>query len=197
MDCNELLTQDILRDCKNIAIGGNESDVVIIAKEDVDYAATTFDAANNLLVTDLVLKSGKTGYKLEGVKQTNQTAYELVKKENSVDKYKHTFTGVILSPTAANKAAVRDLASGGDYIVVVNRKFKGEGSSEAFEIYGFRGIFEIATLTYNSNENDGVINFSLSHVDGYEDPEIALSLLETDYDTTLTAFNNSFATAAV
>jgi hypothetical protein len=196
MNCNDLLTQDILKDCDNKPVGGNEADVVIVAKEDIDYSSTTFDATNPLLVTDLVLKAGKTGYVLEGVKQTNITSYELVKKENSFDKFKHTFTGVILNPSAANKAALREIASGGDYVVIVNRKWKGADNADAFEIYGWNGVFEIATTTYNSNENDGVINFSIAHVDGYEDTELPLNLIETDYDTTLTAFGNKFAQAA-
>jgi hypothetical protein len=50
-------------------------------------------------------------------------------------------------------------------------------------------------MTWNTKESDGIIKFVLSNEDGYEEPEMTRTLLETDYATTKTSFNNKFATA--
>jgi hypothetical protein len=40
------------------------------------------------------------------------------------------------------------------------------------------------TMTANSKENDGTISFTLESTEGYEEPTLPMTLLETDYATT-------------
>ncbi|KAF2518250.1 hypothetical protein E0W68_09505 [Flavobacterium salilacus subsp. salilacus] len=195
VDCTGNLTADILFDCANAPIGGIEQNIVLINKNDIDLTATTIDGTNRILVTNLQLKPGTTGYLLSGVKQSNGKAWELVKKENAPDKFKHTFSGVIFNPSATNKQQADELSKGAKYIAVVEQVWKGASSADAFEILGLTSGLELTTMTNSSKENDNMIVFELSSADGFEETTMPKTLLETDYDTTKTAFENKFAQA--
>lgn len=190
-----LLDADFVLSCDDKAKGGLESDVLLVNRDDVDYSAVTYDASNKTIVTNFQLVSGSTGYLLQGVKQVNTTAWELVKQEFSFDTFKHTFNGVILTPNSANKEQAEKLASGGKYVAIVNRKYKGTDNLDAFEVYGLESGLELETMTYGSNENNGVISFALSSAEGEDETGVPKTLVETDYATTLTAFQAKFAEA--
>jgi hypothetical protein len=193
LDCTGNLTADILFDCANAPVGGIEQNVVLINKDDIDLTNTTTDASNRVLVTNLQLKSGKTGHLLTGVKQSNGKAWELVKKENAPDKFKHTFSGVIFNPSAANKLQADSIAKGAKYIAVIEQVWKGAGSEEAFEILGLSSGLELMTMTNSSRENDNMIMFELASADGFEEVTMPKTLLDGDYAATKTAFNNKFS----
>lgn len=193
MACEGLITADILFDCANPSVGGLEVDVLLINAEDINIATTAVSNSNKVLLTNLALKATKTAFKLQGVKQINGTSYELVKKEFGPDKFKHMFTGVILNPSAANKLQATHLSEGGKYVVVVEQKWKGASNADAFQVYGLKSGLELMTLTYNSKENDGTISFTLESTEGFEEPTVPMTLLETDYATTKTAFDAKFA----
>jgi len=195
MACEGLISADILFDCANPAIGGIEADVLLINAEDIDITATTISNTNKALVTNLALKTGKTGYLLAGVKQVNGANSELVKKEMGPDKFKHVFSGVILNPSAANKLQATNLSEGAKYVVVIEQKWKGASNADAFVILGYKSGLELQTMTWNTKENDGTIAFTLESTEGYEEPTLPLTLLETDYATTKTAFSAKFASA--
>lgn len=195
MACEGLITADILYDCENPPVGGLETDVVLINFNDLDRAAITYDATNKDIVTNLQLQSGKTGYLFQGIKQINTATSELVKKEFSSDKEKHSFNGVILNVSAANKAQINAMKEGSKYVAVVNRKWKGVDNEEAFLILGLEVGLEIETSTWNSDENDGTLQFTIASADGFEEPRLPNTLLETDYATTLAAFEAKFAQA--
>lgn len=190
-----ILDADFVLSCDDKAQGGLENDVLLINRSDINYSAITYDAGNKNIVTNFALKSGKTGYLLQGVKQVNSTSFELVKQEFSFDTFKHMFNGVVLTPSSANKEQAEKLASGGKYVVIVNRKYKGALNADAFEIYGLQSGLELETMTYNSKENNGVISFALASAEGEDETSLPKTLLETDYDTTLTAFEAKFAEA--
>jgi len=192
VDCTGNLTADIIFDCANAPIGGIEQNVVLINKEDIDVAATTVDDTNRILVTNLQLKPGKTGYLLKGIKQSNGKAWELVKKENAPDKFKHTFSGVIFNPTALNKQQADQLSKGAKYVAVVEQVWKGAASADAFEILGYSSGLEITTMTNSSRENDNMIMFELASADGFEETTMPKTFLDGDYAATKTAFTNKF-----
>lgn len=195
VDCTGKISASILLDCENVAVQGINQNAVLINHDDIDTVTTVTDANNRVLITNLQLKPGKTGYILQGVKQTNGKAWELVKKENAPDKFKHTFNGVIFSPSAANKQQAANLALGGKYVAVIEQTWKGEDSADAFEILGLKSGLELATMTNSSKENDNMIMLELSSADGYEEPTMPHTLLDGDYAATKTAFDNKFAQA--
>ncbi|KGO78709.1 hypothetical protein [Flavobacterium beibuense] len=196
IDCTGNLTADIVFDCANAPVAGIEQNVVLIKKEDIDYINTATSTDSRVVIDNLQLKAGTTGYLLTGVKQSNGKAWELVKKENAPDKFKHTFSGVIFNPTASNKEQANQLAMGAKYVVVIEQVWKGEANKDAFEILGLTSGLELSTMTNNSKENDNMIMFELASVDGYEEVTMPQTLLDVDYAATKTAFNNKFAQAA-
>ena len=193
--CDGLITADILFDCLNSSTAGLETNVLLINRKQIDYSAVTFDATVTSLMTNFQLLSGNTGYLLQGVKQNQSGASEIVQKEFSSNKVKHTFSGVVLNPTAENIEQLNLMNDGGEFVAIVERKFKGEDNDDAFLVFGFHLGLYLTTMTYNTNENDGVIQFTLESADGSEEPRLPYVLLETDYATTKTAFDNKFAEA--
>lgn len=193
MACDGLITANILFDCDNPPIGGIETDVLLFNADDVDITALTYNPSNKIQLTNFALKAGKTGYLLQGVKQVNGANSELVKKEIGPDKHKHVFSGVILNPSAANKLQATFLSEGGKYVVIIEQKWKGVDNDDAFVVLGLKSGLELQTMIWNTKENDGTISFTLESAESYEEPTLPLNLLETDYATTKTAFDNKFA----
>lgn len=194
VDCTGKLTADITFDCLNAPIGGIEQNVVLINKDDIDVTATTTSATNRLQVTHIQLKPGKTGYKLTGVKQANGKAWELVKKENAPDKFKHTFSGVIFSPSLANKTQADNLSKGAKYVAVIEQVWKGAANADAFEVLGLTSGLELTTMTNSSKENDNMIMFELSSAEGFEEttmPKTYFADQET-YAIRKALFDNAF-----
>lgn len=195
LNCEEKLTAAIEKDCDNKPKGGIEVNAVFINFDDVDKATSTIDGTNDLLITNLSTFSGTTGYNIEGIKQINGASFELVKKEESFDAYKHTFSGVILAPSVENKKRLDEIASGGRYVVVVEKKWKGTNQEDAFEVLGWDVGLVISEIVWNSKEADGTIKFSVSSEDGFEETQMSRNNLETNYATTKIAFDAKYATA--
>jgi hypothetical protein len=190
-DCTGHLTANIIFDCANAPVGGIEQNVVLINKDDIDVTSITTDVANGLVVTALELIGSAHGYRLTGVKQSNGKAWELVKKENAPDKFKHTFSGVIFNPSAENKQQATALAKGSKYVAIIEQVWKGEDSKDAFEILGLTSGLEIATMTNSSKENDNMIMFELTSADGFEEATMPKNfLLTAGYAATKAAFED-------
>ena len=189
--CLGILSGDIAFDCTDLMLAGLEVDAVFVNHSDVDYVNSTVSGTNDTIVTNLQLKAGKTGYLFPGVKQINSLAFELVPKETTQDKFKHTFTGMMFNLSAANKLQLSKMV-GGLFLVVVELKWKGSSSEDAFQVGGYNQGMRLTAVTWSSNENDGNVTLEFSSADGYEEPKPILTLLETDYATTSTAFKNKF-----
>lgn len=193
VDCTGSLTADIIFDCINAPVGGIEQNVLLVKKEDINITSITTDEDNDLIVASLELNTGAHAYSLTGVKQSNGKAWELVKKENAPDKFKHTFSGVIFNPSADNKQQAAALAKGSKYVVLVEQVWKGAGSKDAFEILGLSSGLEIATMTNSSKENDNMIMFELSSADGFEEATMPKNFLDGTYAATKALFDNKLA----
>lgn len=191
------LSADIVNDCENLSIVGIESDILLIPHSDVDKTASLIDPQNKLLLTNLVLKAGATGFLLEGVKQTNGYNHEFVPGDDQTrDKSRHVIRGRILSPSAANRLQAQKLGEGESYLAVVNKKYKGANSADAFLVLGWDAGLYLRSKTENSLENDAAILLELGSKDNMLESQDPKVLLETDYATTLTAFKNKFVQAA-
>ena len=191
LNCEEKIDADIVKNCDENPTAGLEVDILIFNKSDLDYAAITEDGSNDLLITNFQLLSGKTGYLLEGIKQSNSAMEELVIKDFS-NAYKHLIRGVLLNPTVANRKTLESLMSGGDYVAIVERKWKGDSDDDAFLLLGFDAGLTALTSIWDSKESDGVETFELASAEGYEEPKKVRSVLETNYATTSTAFGNKW-----
>lgn len=187
LNCEEFLENDILKDCDEAPVAGLEVNILLFNKTQIDYSALTFDGANDLLMTNFQLLSGNTGYLLEGVKQSNSASSELVVKDFG-NFYKHLTAGAILNPSVGNMKSLESIMSGGDFVAIVQRKWKGVDDEDAFLVLGLDSGMTASSSTWNSKENDGVELFELASADGFEEPKKPRVVLETDYSTTLAAF---------
>lgn len=194
-ECESLLTGDLLRDCVNAGGAGLEINIVLINEQDINRTGTVISPTNKLLVTSLELNAGKTGYQLQGIKQINTSTWELVKKETSADKFRHVLNAVILSVNLETKTQIQKMSEGARLVAVIEVKAKGANNADAFVILGLNQGLELNVATWSSVENDGTIQFELSSTENFEEPTVPHTLLETDYATTKTAFNNKFAAA--
>lgn len=190
--CTAELTANMLLDCDNLPIAGLEVNAWIFNKQDVDRSAVTFDVTNDVLMTNFQLLSTKVGFKIEGIKQSNAKNYSLAVKENSFDKWVHQFNGIVFNPTAANKQQINNLSKDGRYVVIIEQLWKGAGDASAFEVLGYGVGLKLTESVNNSVENDNGISFTLASEAGYEEQSVPYTLLETDYATTKTAFDNGF-----
>jgi len=172
--CDRALSEDFLFDCDNPPLQGLTDVVALINYNDIDRVATTFDPLNSQIVTSLVLKNDKRAYRLEGYKLANSAAAELVVKE----------------APAVN--AFPNMSLGAKLVAVVERKYKGANQESAFMVFGYDSGMELTTATYNSNENAGTMPFTVANPGDEEEPKPPLIWLDTDYGTTLTAFEALF-----
>jgi len=193
-NCESLLSADILKNCDHNPVAGLEVNMYFFNIDDIDRTNITVNASNDLLLDNFQLKSGKTGYVVEGIKQSNSLTEELVIKDYA-NYYKHLIGGVILNPTAKNRKSLETILSGGNYCVVVEKKWKGTDGVDAFVIVGLDVGVTASTKVYNSKENDGVEMFELASADGYEEPRPYRSLLMTNYATTKLALDGKFVQA--
>ena len=189
------LAADFLNDCDNLSITGIEADVILIPHAVVDKTVSIINATNRILLDNLASTSGNSGFKLEGVKQLNGYNWEFVPSEETTDKYRHVFSGIILTPSAANRLSASKMAKGESYMVVIHKKYKGASQADAFLVLGWDTGLYITEMTENSKEADSAIKFVLSSKDDSLEYDMPRVLLETNHATTLIAFNNKFATA--
>jgi len=195
-DCTGLITANFVLDCDFLPIAGLTTNALLINFDDIDRTATTISGVNRVLMTNLQLKAGKTAYLFTGVKQTNSKNYALVPKDANVDKWTHGFNGTVFNPSVENKLQVANLGLGGKYVLVVEQLWKGEDNEDAFEVLGYNTGLKLNEATNNSNENDNTIVLVLGSEEGFEEPTLPYTLLETDYATTKLAFDNQFAQAS-
>ena len=195
MACEGILTEDILFDCDNPTTPGIEVNIMLINQSDIDDTLTTVDPTDKLLITNLALKAAKSAIILQGIKQINSASTELVKKDVSTDKWRHVFAGVALSLNKATKKALQEMSEGAKLVAVIETKSKGAANADAFHVLGRKMGLELNTATWSTAENDGTFQFELSSTEGYEEPTVPHTLLETDYATTKAAFDNKFASA--
>jgi hypothetical protein len=193
--CIPKITGDLLFDCANRDLQGIETKVILINRDDIDFGASTVDGANAKIITNLQLKSGTTGFELQGVKQLNQYLAEVVPNDEGLNKWRHNFIGRIFNLTAAARNQIDLIADGANIVAVVERKWKGDSQAHAFIVLGWGTGLEISEGSENSAENDGSFVFTLASSDLALEGEGAKILLETDYITTKAAVDNKFAQA--
>lgn len=66
--CDDVINYDVEVDCANLPGAGLEDDAILINRADIDYASCVFDAVQKNIITDLVLKATKRGYKVKQMK---------------------------------------------------------------------------------------------------------------------------------
>jgi hypothetical protein len=192
MSCINKLTANLSYSCdaSHKPIGGLDgSKAVLINRSDLDYTALTQSGAT---ITNITLKSGATGFNVEYIKQLASTTSKIQVNENGIDKFQHSFACRIFGSEASDAERMKELSSG-EFIVVVETKYKGTDNKSAYKVYGWDNGLRISESNYSSLENDGSMLFALSSVKNFEESYPYNIYLETDYSTTKAKVDGLFA----
>lgn len=165
MSCLNKLTASIAHDCtpQGRAKAGLETKAVIINKEDIDVTALTVSGA---AVTNLSLVSGATGYSIDWVKQLGSATAEFAANDSGIDTFTHGFACRIFGTDVAAAERARELKDG-EFVIVVETKYKGTNNGAAFKVFGLESGLKMSESNYTSLENDGALLFTLSSVEGF------------------------------
>lgn len=191
MSCIGELNKDLLFDCANPPSQGIETNVVLINSKDIDRTLSTTDADGNI---NIVLKAEKTGFFIEGIKQINSFNYEVEVNDDSLNKVIHRFIGRIYDLSPANKDQINAFIDGANVVAVVENKAKGADNKNAFEVLGYDNGLELSEGGKNSAENDGAFTLNLASNPLALEARVPKTFLDTDFDTSKTAFENKFST---
>lgn len=196
--CNELAV-DIAKDCANPATAQLEQKVLLIPSSALPASGITI---TDNLITGISTSSGTQGYLIEGLQQKTWTNHNntFLNPQDGTAGFTHTIENIhIMNPSVETRHAIDDLASGGStYFAIVERKWKGIDSEDAFLFFGLKFGLCIPDggIIDNSGENDGKIVITLQTPAGFKEPFLPAVFLDTDYDTTATAvWTNQLATA--
>lgn len=191
MGCNDKLTEDILNSCENAPKRGiSGSNAVLINWEDIDRSASVVSKST---ISDLVLKAGTTGYKLEWYKDLGSSNSAYAPSAEDVDGFLHNFLsriGAFSKDTAERFSELK----GGNYVVVYESKYKGALNVDAFKVLGWENGIRLAEGTQNTLESSASSLFTLSTLDGDVEPYLFNTFLETDYATSKATYDALFVT---
>ena len=176
---------------------GIEQDLVLINEKDLPLAGITFDETNpNELITALELAAGKVGFLVEGLKQIMNYNNSFETPDDAESGVIHTIAGIrVQQNTVEAQKFVNDLINGARVYAVIEMKWKGTDNANAFRFFGIKYALELKEMADASNENDAVKVLTLGTPNGFREPFVPHQLLDTDYDTTKTAFDNKFEAA--
>lgn len=187
MACETLKANMLANFCDKAPVGGAKDEMYLIPFADIDKALSTVSPTNGMLLTALVMKSGKKGYKLLGRRYSNEFQSELV-VGTFMDQWKHTVTFRVLEDTVEAKAWVNSLLN--TRVVAVPEKYvMNLNSANAFDVLGFDCGLEVISITSNNADGDtkGAFVVTLASNEKSLEPKMPMTYLSTDYATTKTA----------
>lgn len=189
MACINDLTGDALFNCDDRPVKGIDAGkAVIINYKDIDFGTTTVSGAT---VSNLQLKTGTTGYKLEWYKELASSNSSFSPNAEDIDGFAQSFLGR-LAVTSANNAERAKELSAGRFVVVYESRYKGVGDAEAFKVLGLESGLELSEMTTNTNENSSSILFTLATKEGTYEQYPYQILNETTYATSKASFDALF-----
>ena len=191
MSCINKLTANISYDCSsaNRAKSGLETKAVIINVADLDRTSITETGST---VTNLSLNSGATGFSISWIKQLGSTGSEVALNDSGVDTFSHSFACRVFGQSAEDAERIKELLEG-EFVVVVETKFKGTSNADAYKIFGLENGLKMAEGSFTSLENDGSFIFTLKSQEGFGESYPYKIYLETDYATTKAKVDALFA----
>ena len=190
MTCAKKITADILYDCVDVPKKGIDGgSAVLINWDDIDKASSTETGG---LITDLVLKAGTSGFKLEWYKDLASGNSSFSPNTEDVDGFIHNMLARLATTTVENAERANELKNG-RFIVVYESKYKGTDSDDAFKVRGWDNGLRLSELVENTLENSGSLLFTLSTEEGDVEKYPYNVFLETDYATSKATFDALFA----
>lgn len=188
--CESLISRDIDMNCDSPAVGGLESNAVILNRNDIDFATTAFAASKKNIIETFALKSGKRGY---SAYVAGKTPYTGTTTTLNVGTYTSTFNNqfnlVVLDNGPEVCSEIIDGLANGSFVVIFENKLKGATKDAAFQIFGFYQGLSATELSNDkySEETQGGWSAVLTEE---RSPKSGLFLFKTDYAATKTIFDS-------
>lgn len=113
------------------------------------------------------LTAGSNAYKVEFYKELASVSSAYAPSAETVDGFTNSVIGRLGNTTKENAGFAEELKDG-KFLAIVETKFRGADSDQtnAFKILGYDSGLVLSELTYNANENDGTILFTLASPEG-------------------------------
>jgi len=183
-DCLGKISKSFLRDCNYRPKANLKTTCYLINTEDIDKATTQL-SSNKMSITDFVLNAGKVVYPAEGAGKYPQANTEIVKGDNG-NGWKHGHTLRIIYYGEDEREQLQEMLDDGRITTVIEKNDGGLAGELTFEVLGFESGMAVQSVTWNSNENDGVVEIVL----GTEEDELEGTdrkvFMDTDLATTRT-----------
>lgn len=194
--CETLIAKDIAIACEDIVSKGFEADGIIINRADIDFTKTLFDDENKSIIKQLVLKSGKKGFK---VVQNGNTPFTGTTSSLTVgtygNKWTHEVKIVVLANTPDVTEGVIDKLANGKFVLILRNVTKGTDGKGEYQVYGYA-----QGMTCSAGENDKYSEDTeggwLMTLQETSAPKSAMFLYNTDSSTTAAQYESLLTQSA-
>lgn len=184
--CINRISKDFGFDC-NDTVKGVEKSIILLNREDIDLGATQVEGNK---IKSLVLKTGKTGYKVEYLKESHLTI--TTKPEISDDSYnghKHLLVLKLYGKSTEDYEQIDRLVAGASLVAIAQNKTSTLDNS--FDVYGF--YIGLEATEGEGRTNGGEYTLTIGTPSNQKEPKSVMRWLETDYATTKGKFDNKLA----
>lgn len=181
-NCAQISANLALAACQNSAVG-LESELVLINRDDIDFAGST---VTGNVISALVLKSGKTGFLYTSEKNAFEGDSPLNKGTYKTG-FNHQLVLRAFLKAQLTKDQINALAKT-KVVAVVKNKDNVSGETK-FEVYGWENGLELNDLSAPTTDGDGVIyTITLGTGENQRESELPKSFYTTSVTATETAF---------
>jgi len=182
MSCENKLAKNFIRQCGYKPKSGLENNIFLLNTKEIDKALSQL-SASRASVTSLTLEAAAKIYKAEGAGKFPQGTTELVKGDNG-SSWKHGATVRILYYGEDQREQLQKMVDDGRITAIIEKKDTGLAGELTYDVLGYESGMAVATVTWNSNENDGVVVITLSTEEGEEESTDRKIFMDTDLTTT-------------
>lgn len=181
-----LITANIGTTCATPPTPGTKETLRLFNFDEI--TAYSLAAGNDLVVEDWTMAATKLGFKYVGYATSNEPKYELVVKKFGPPKWKHSVKFRVFYWDPTTKKQIEKL-SGGQFVAVTENNATGTAGNMSFEMLGTTSGLYCSSLVRdpNSTDDSGSFVIELATKDGFEEGQMAKTVFDTDYATTLAA----------
>ena len=179
--CGEL-SKGFFPNCDFPLIAGVNDRLILMNKDDID--TISYDVTNRQVITDIILKTGKSAYVFQGQNRSNEPATRLVKGRYS-SSWDHECIFKIFGDGIEVKTIVNSFPEA-NIVVVVENNYRGAIGDAAFTVYGIGGGLETqeAEQVKADADTDGAYHLVLRSSEFGREPLVPNAWFDTDYGTT-------------
>lgn len=175
------ISRSIVSDCNFPLIAGIRKRLLVFNFDDL--ATLDINSGNRLLIEDLTLISGASCYEINGRDNTIGANFALVQPTQLLD---HTVTAMGFDISPATKQNIQGMIDGRFFCIVENVN-KGQGGTDAFEIFGLDAGLKMTELTRDAGlaETQGAFAFKFMSSEISKEPLIPRTFYDgVSYEST-------------